>query len=70
MKAFEVANENGYSDFMCTCLQTQLMMELTKSSLKGIYTNENTYAKKWGVKEWGGYLLEGGIFSVAYGNSS
>ena len=60
--------EKGYSDFVCTCLQTQSMTELNqkltksipRSLLRGIYTKEI---------EGGGRLLKGGIFSVAYGNS-
>ena len=38
-----------------------------KRSIRGIYTREKYLCKNLGVKEGGGRLLEGGVFSGTYG---
>ena len=71
-----MTSDRVYSDFVCLCIRTQLTKEinqkLAKSMprrrlLRGIYTRKTYLYKKLGVKEGGRRLLEGSIFSGAYG---
>ena len=75
-KTLEVARERGCNDFVCMCFWIQttrkLNWKLAKSmpircSIRAIYTREKYWSMNLGVKQEGGCLLEGGIFSRNYG---
>ena len=77
-KTLAVANKQGYSKLLYTCLRTQLTNELNQKLTKafpedaryGTFTRgEKHLRKNLGVKEGGGRLLKGGVFSGTYGNS-
>ena len=59
-KTLVVASELGYSNFVCTCLRTQLMTELNQKLTKSMYARYGAFTreknKKLWVKEWGGRL--------------
>ena len=72
-KTLVVASEQGYSTFVCTCLQTQSMTELNQNLTKACRENaryeaftcrKNAYVKTWGLRE--GRSLEGGVFLGTY----
>ena len=62
------------NNFVCTCLQTQSTTELNQiltknpenAQYRGAYIGEKYLCKNLGVKEGGGCLLEGGVFSGTY----
>ena len=67
-----VAREWGYNGFVCMCIliltMTKLNQKLTKSmargcSIRGIYTRKKYLYSNLRIKEAGGHLLEGGVFS-------
>ena len=50
-------------------LNLKLMPRSRRHLLRGVYTRKKYLCKKLGVKEGGGHLLEGGVFSGAYDTS-
>ena len=73
-----VASEQAYSSFVPTRFKSQLTTELNQTWLKaspedtpyeGVTRRQNTLCKNLEVKEVGGHLLEGAMFSGTYSTS-
>ena len=70
-KTLVVASEQGYTNFVCTCLQIQFPTELNQKFTKsmprfGAFTQKNAYVKNLGLKRWEGICPKGTYFWETY----